>query len=215
MQPFLMDYELYSSKILSWNLHCRPPFVYQNKNRKEIVNHVCQVITREDPLLICLQDVGRYDYNQIHNAFRQSYGFHSVRNSIGEIEDPDSCTTVIMFKKELVSHTEGKHYMFHSLRLTEYLHLFQVKVKGNVIVVMTAQLEKRKSNSKERQQQLEQIFQMMSKCPLSTTAIFAGSLHITDFELKNAMRQFDKNVTELWKHLHLKSSINDQLSVKN
>nr|XP_002128397.3 uncharacterized protein LOC100182543 [Ciona intestinalis] len=200
-------------KILSWNLHCRPPHTRLHKNRTERIENVCQTIQRENPTLVSLQEVGVYEYNKIHNHFVNIYGFHSVKSSIGFVEDLDFCITVVMFKKDVVFHYSGNHYKFHSLRMCEYLHVFQGKVKGNEFVLFTSQLEKRKSSSKERQDQLGQVIHFLNKTPATSTAIFAGSLYITDFELEKEMSQRDeRNVCELWKELKLKKSFNENLN---
>lgn len=143
---------------------------------------VCQIIDREKPHVVFLQEVVAETLEIIRQKcvhYRCVVGRFTADDDVLDGE----YFVVILLRNDAVKYSSHEVLPFHSSKMGRVLLTVQATVKGVSCTLMTSHLESTVSHTAERKRQLKTAFDVMRK--QSNTVVFGGDLNLRDKELQD------------------------------
>ncbi|XP_041361676.1 tyrosyl-DNA phosphodiesterase 2-like [Gigantopelta aegis] len=177
------DSEPHRFRLLSWNIDG-----LDDSNLKSRTKGVCDIINRDNPHMVFLQEVIPKSLKLIEKLCPQYQAIPGGR---------DDYFTAVLLKSGSVEFESSNIVQFFSSLMERNLLGVKCKIKGVPFLVMTSHLESCKEHSRERINQLKKAFSLMAKAGDDRSVIFGGDLNLRDPELDKA-GGLPEGVLDLW-----------------
>lgn len=170
-------------RLLSWNLDG-----LDTNNLKTRTKYVCQVIAKENPHVIFLQEVVP-DSLIILKKLCPGYRI-SASGLVGYF------TVTLLKESDMKFETEDIQPFFSSVMSRSLLYN-QCRIKEMPLLLINTHLESMASHSDERKKQLKLSFQKVEEGESCRTVVFGGDLNLRDKDL-NEIGGLPQRIIDIW-----------------
>ncbi|XP_074656077.1 tyrosyl-DNA phosphodiesterase 2-like [Tubulanus polymorphus] len=164
------DPDPYRFRLITWNIDG-----LDDVNLKSRMTGVAEVIAKEQPDVVFLQEVVPETFKLLKSRFSRQY--HCLP---GEFQ---GYFTTMLLNKSTVMPEQQEVIPFYTSKMCRNLMVVEANIKGVPVLLITTHLESTKPHKAERLRQLTAAFKKVTEADNSRTVIFGGDLNLRDEEL--------------------------------
>ncbi|ESP03592.1 hypothetical protein LOTGIDRAFT_205031 [Lottia gigantea] len=181
----IKDDEPHRIRLLSWNIDG-----LDHQNLESRTKAVCQLIEKENPHVVFLQEVVPATEQMIRTSCK-NYKISSAHQLC------DYYSMILLHDKFTSNINQAQIFPYPNTNINNHDNNNQAQVKGVKFKFMTSHLESCKEHSEKRIAQLKLAFERMKSSDTNSTVIFGGDLNLRDPEIGKA-NGIPENVKDLW-----------------
>lgn len=172
-------------RVLSWNIDG-----LDQRNLTERTTAACDVILKEDPDVVCLQEVVPDSAALVLTKFPSDRYQAFFGGDSGYF-------TAVLLKRSTCFYDDHQVTPFPGSVMGRNLIAVNANVKGLDFTLMTAHLESTAEHAAERQSQLRRALAEMTSAPAAHNVLFGGDLNLRDKDVQ-AVKGLPSGVVDVW-----------------